>query len=93
MIPNYYAENLAAERLRNCYDLAPPRIKAYLEAEIDLVLQKTSSSMIVLELGCGYGRVLSCLIPRVRVAVGIDTDFATLKWPHFDHYIWPHPNR
>jgi hypothetical protein len=20
-------------------------------------------------------------------------DFATLKWPHFDHYIWPHPNR
>jgi hypothetical protein len=18
-------------------------------------------------------------------------DFATLKWPHFDHYIWPHP--
>jgi hypothetical protein len=22
-----------------------------------------------------------------------DVDFATLKWPHFDHYIWPHPNR
>jgi hypothetical protein len=20
-------------------------------------------------------------------------DFATLKWPHFDHYIWPYPNR
>src|SRR6266545_6672118 len=20
-------------------------------------------------------------------------DFATLKWPHFDHHIWPHPNR
>jgi hypothetical protein len=20
-------------------------------------------------------------------------DFATLNWPHFDHYIWPHPNR
>src|SRR5713101_9937817 len=19
-------------------------------------------------------------------------DFATLNWPHFDHYIWPHPN-
>ncbi len=18
-------------------------------------------------------------------------DFATLKWPRFDHYIWPHP--
>jgi hypothetical protein len=22
---------------------------------------------------------------------GID-DFATLKWPHVDHHIWPHPN-
>jgi hypothetical protein len=21
------------------------------------------------------------------------TDFATLNWPHFDRYIWPHPNR
>jgi hypothetical protein len=20
-------------------------------------------------------------------------DFASLKWPHFDHHIWPHPNR
>jgi hypothetical protein len=20
-------------------------------------------------------------------------DFASLKWPHFDRYIWPHPNR
>jgi hypothetical protein len=29
---NYYAENLAAERLRTCYDLAPPRVRAYLEA-------------------------------------------------------------
>ncbi len=76
---NYYAENLAAERLRTCYDLAPPRVKAYLEAEIDFVLQKTSSSMVVLELGCGYGRVLRRLIPRVQVAVGVDTSFPSLR--------------
>lgn len=76
---NYYAERLAAERLRACYDVAPPRVKEYLEAEIDFVLQKTSSSMIVLELGCGYGRVLHCLIPRVRVAVGIDASFLSLR--------------
>jgi SAM-dependent methyltransferase len=75
---NYYAENLAAERLHTCYDLAPPRVKAYLEAEIDFVLQKTPSSMSVLELGCGYGRVLRCLIPRVRVALGIDTSSPSL---------------
>ena len=79
MMQNYYAEKLAAERLRTCYDLAPPRVKAYLEAEIDFVLQKTSSSMIVLELGCGYGRVLRCLLPQVRVAVGVDTSFPSLR--------------
>jgi len=76
---NYYAEKLAAERLRTCYDLAPLRVKAYLEAEIDFVLQKTSSSMIVLELGCGYGRVLRRLIPQVRGAVGVDTSFPSLR--------------
>jgi len=76
---NYYAEHLAAERLRTCYDLAPPRVEAYLEAEVDFVLQKTSSSMIVLELGCGYGRVLRRLIPQVRSAVGVDTSFPSLR--------------
>jgi 2-polyprenyl-6-hydroxyphenyl methylase/3-demethylubiquinone-9 3-methyltransferase len=76
---NYYVENLAAEPLRTCYDLAPPRVKACLEAEIDFVLQKTSSSMTVLELGCGYGRVLRRLIPRVRVALGVDTSFPSLR--------------
>jgi hypothetical protein len=25
--------------------------------------------------------------------LGVLLDFAILKWPHFDHYIWPHPNR
>ena len=76
---NYYDENLAAERLRTCYDLAPPRVKAYLEAEIEFVLQKTSPSMVVLELGCGYGRVLRRLIPQVRAAVGVDTSFPSLR--------------
>ena len=76
---NYYAEKLTAGRLRACYDLAPPRVKAYLEAEIDYVLHKATTSMIVLELGCGYGRVLRRLIPHVREAVGIDTSFPSLR--------------
>ena len=29
----------------------------------------------------------------VARALKVLLDFATLKWPHFDHYIWPHPNR
>jgi len=76
---NYYTENLAAGRLRACYDLAPPRVQAYLEAEIEYVLHKVSFSTSVLELGCGYGRVLRRLIAHVREAIGIDTSFPSLR--------------
>jgi 2-polyprenyl-6-hydroxyphenyl methylase/3-demethylubiquinone-9 3-methyltransferase len=78
MMPGYYAEKLAAERLRACYDLAPPRVKAYLEAETAFVLERISPSMLVLELGCGYGRVLKRLVPRAGTVVGIDTSLASL---------------
>jgi SAM-dependent methyltransferase len=76
---NYYTAKLSSERLRACYDLAPPRTKAYLQAEIEFVLQKTSSSMAILELGCGYGRVLRQLLPRARSVVGIDTSLQSLR--------------
>ena len=78
-MPGYYTERLAAERLRACYDLAPPRTKAYLEAEIEFVLGRTTPSMLALELGCGYGRVLERLLPRVRLAFGIDTSPSSLR--------------
>jgi len=78
-MPGYYTERLAAERLRACYDLAPPRIKAYLDAEIEFVLSRTTHCMLALELGCGYGRVLQCLLPRVRMAFGIDTSPSSLR--------------
>ena len=78
-MPNYYVEKLSAERLRACYDLAPPRTKACLEAEIEFALQKTSPSMTILELGCGYGRVLRCLLPRAREVSGIDTSLPSLR--------------
>lgn len=78
-MPGYYTERLAGERLRACYDLAPPRTKAYLDAEIGFVLAKTTHSMLALELGCGYGRVLERLLPRVRVAFGIDTSLSSLS--------------
>ncbi|MGB9234925.1 MAG: class I SAM-dependent methyltransferase [Terriglobales bacterium] len=78
-MPGYYTERLAAERLRACYDLASPRIKAYLEAEIEFVLARTTPSTLALELGSGYGRVLERLLPRVRVAFGIDTSLSSLR--------------
>lgn len=76
---SYYTERLAAEHLRACYDLAPPRTRAYLDAEIDFVLTRTTPSMVALELGCGYGRVLKRLLPEVQVAFGIDTSLPSLR--------------
>ena len=78
-MPGYYTEKLAAERLRTCYDLAPPRTRAYLEAEIEFVLRRTMPSMVALELGCGYGRVLERLLHAVHVAFGIDTSLPSLR--------------
>lgn len=75
----YYKDRLAADRLRACYDVAPPETRAYLEGEIDFVLQKTRSWMHLLELGCGYGRVLGRLLPAVSSATGIDTSLASLR--------------
>lgn len=74
----YYTERLAAERLRTCYDLAPPRTKAYLEAEVEFVVSRATPSMAVLELGCGYGRVLERLLPKAYVTCGIDTSLPSL---------------
>jgi len=69
----YYSQKLAAERLKLCYEIAPPRVKQYLEAEIEFILEKIKPSDMVLELGCGYGRVLKKLITKAKTVVGIDT--------------------
>ena len=76
---NYYSQKLSAERLRLCYEIAPPRVKRYLEAEIAFVLDRLLPSSLVLELGCGYGRVLQRLAAKARTVVGIDTSFGSLK--------------
>ncbi len=76
---NYYDNNLSAERLRLVYELAPPRVKQYLEAEISFVLDRLSFSDIVLELGCGYGRVLERLTTKAKLVCGIDTSEASLR--------------
>lgn len=74
----YYTSRLSARRLRECYDLAPPRVQRYLAAEVEYVLGYLRPHHVVLELGCGYGRVLEHLIPRARRVVGIDTSRESL---------------
>jgi len=75
----YYTQKLSAEMLRQCYEVAPPRVKQYLEAEIDFVQDRIKPSDLVIELGCGYGRVLEKLVEKARIVVGIDTSFAFLQ--------------
>lgn len=75
---NYYSQKLSAERLRLCYEIAPPRVKQYLEAEIEFVLDRIKPSDQVLELGCGYGRVLQQLMTKAATVVGIDTAYDSL---------------
>jgi 2-polyprenyl-6-hydroxyphenyl methylase/3-demethylubiquinone-9 3-methyltransferase len=78
-MPGYYDDKLSAERLLRCYEIAPPRVKQYLEAEVEHVLQKIRRGDLVLELGCGYGRVLRRLASKAGSAIGIDTSFASLR--------------
>lgn len=77
---NYYAEKLSAERLRRCYEIAPQRVKQYLEAELTFVLDRISPSHLVLELGCGYGRLIPELAKKTRFVVGIDTSISSLEY-------------
>ncbi len=75
----YYTEKLSAGRLRRCYEIATPRVRQYLKAEIRHVLSKISPVDIVLELGCGYGRVIETICAGAMVAIGIDTSEESLE--------------
>jgi 2-polyprenyl-6-hydroxyphenyl methylase/3-demethylubiquinone-9 3-methyltransferase len=74
----YYSESLSAERLKRCYDIAPPRTRQYLEAEITYALNLISPDDRVLELGCGYGRILARVLEKTQSVTGIDTSFENL---------------
>lgn len=74
----YYARKLSGVRLRRCYEIASPRVRRYLEAEVRFLLGKVEPRSQVLELGCGYGRVLHALAGKAASTVGIDTAYESL---------------
>jgi len=78
MTEGYYAAKLSGERLRRCYEIAPPRVREYLRAEIAFVRERLSAADRVLELGCGYGRVALELAKTAGRVVGIDTSSESL---------------
>ncbi|MFI5449728.1 MAG: class I SAM-dependent methyltransferase [Candidatus Bathyarchaeia archaeon] len=75
---DYYSSKLSAKQLEQAYDVASPRIRQYLNVELNHVLGKIRRGNIVLELGCGYGRVLSNLVGKAREVVGVDVSTSSL---------------
>lgn len=82
MADRYYRERLAAVNLEYCYQLATPRILRYLRAELGHVLSFVDSGDRVLDLGCGYGRVIPDLLQKVGksgLVVGIDSSRPSIE--------------
>lgn len=69
---NYYAEKLNAQKLFQVYDTQIPRIKQYLQEEINFVKNSLTMTQTVLELGAGYGRIVKELAPCCGSITGID---------------------
>ncbi len=74
----YYSEKLSGNLLKRCYEVASPRVRRYLEAEVNHLACRLEGRGSVLELGCGYGRVSFGLAPAVGHVTGIDTSKESL---------------
>jgi len=77
---SYYSRKLSAERLKQVYDFATPRIKQYLESELTHVLEKIRPGDLVLELGCGYGRIVTPLAAKAKWVAAIDVSGSSLRF-------------
>lgn len=69
---NYYSKKLNAERLKRVYEIGSPRLKQYLDSETNHLLERVRHTDTILEIGCGYGRIMKRLLPKSRKVVGID---------------------
>ncbi len=76
---DYYAEKLSGERLKRCYEIASPRVRGYLDAEIQALGKRLRPGMAALELGCGTARVLGGLTAAGARLFGIDNARASLQ--------------
>lgn len=74
----YYEQTLSAQRLQRCYEIAPPRVRQYFESELSHVLEKIKPGDNVLDMGCGYGRVMPRLAKKAGFVFGIDNSLASL---------------
>ena len=69
---NYYAQNLNSQKLYRVYDTKIPRVRQYLDKEIDFIRQRLRGAEKVLEVGAGYGRILKELSACAKSLLGVD---------------------
>lgn len=77
-------EVYAAGLLNRALDPAtqPPEIRAFLQAEIELLNDIIAEGMAVIDVGCGTGRHLAMLRDRLRIGVGVDYEHAYIVEAH-----------
>ncbi len=76
---DYYIENLSGNHLHRVYALADEPVKKYLHGEIEFFRKRISSGNRVLELGCGYGRIMKALASDKHDTEGIDNAPANIE--------------
>jgi 2-polyprenyl-6-hydroxyphenyl methylase/3-demethylubiquinone-9 3-methyltransferase len=77
-MPNYYEQSLNSTKLFQVYQTKYPRVKRYLDKEIDFVRRNLRGSERVLEVGAGYGRIIKELAPFTASIVGTDISEASV---------------
>ena len=75
---DYYSNKLSGNQLKQVYEIAPVRVQQYLEAEVNHVKKKIQHCDTVLELGCGYGRIIPQLAKKAKRLIGIDISYTNL---------------
>lgn len=85
MDKSYYAKNLSADRLRRVYEIAGPRVRQYLQAEFDQLASMVRPGDRILELGCGYGRVLAPVAALAGQGWGVDNSLEYLELAKVEH--------
>ena len=77
---NYYAGKLNSSKLYQVYDTDIPRVKQYLDAEINFFCGQLNGTERILEVGSGYGRILKVLAPYAKSLTGIDISKETIDF-------------
>ena len=74
----------AAGLLNRALDPAtqPPEIRAFLQAEIELLDDLITKGMTIIDVGCGTGRHLAMLRDRLRIGVGVDYEHTYIVEAH-----------